>query len=163
LQRFVLCRFAGNGYNPEMNECVHRSHGSSIASSASTNAVLTALYNVLKFECNIQAHTLGCSVRGLDDVHKRVDSYQTYLLKTRNMPLGGSDSDAYLYFVSADLRQCYDRIDQKRLFRRASELLTHDHYVVQKNTVIHSLPSVQRTRTRVSANDVRCTSRVFRP
>jgi hypothetical protein len=53
-----------------------------------------------------------------------------------------------LYFVTADVRQCYDRIDQNRLIRRTRALLRHENYVVQRSMVVRFVQSLRRTRTR---------------
>lgn len=118
------------------------------SSLASANAVLTALYNVLKFECNMQRHCLGFSVMGLDDAHRHLRAFSHHLRHNNSMPAQRAKA-THLYFVTADVRQCYDRIDQNRLIRRTRALLRHENYVVQRSMVVRFVQSLRRTRTRV--------------
>lgn len=123
---------------------------SSKLSSGSPNSVLTPLYNVLKFECSIERRCLGFSVMGLDDVHKKVHAFHRHLNCASFSNGVGARSCNGLYFISVDLKQCFDRMNQKRLFECACNKFAHESYVVQKSTAVYSLASVQRRRIRVS-------------
>lgn len=88
---------------------------------------LAPLYHVLKFECDENPSVLGLAVSGLDQILERIHNF----IGTR----AGGDVDNF-FFLSSDLAQCYDRIDQEKLFDIASQLFTQESYLVAKSTIV---------------------------
>jgi len=92
----------------------------------STNMTLAPLYHVMRFECDENPGILGFAVSGLDQISEKIRAF----VGTR------TGNERKFYFVSSDVAQCYDRIDQKRLFEIASRLFTQESYLVSKSTII---------------------------
>mmetsp|Transcript_12041 Transcript_12041/g.23862 ORF Transcript_12041/g.23862 Transcript_12041/m.23862 type:complete len:620 (-) Transcript_12041:273-2132(-) len=103
----------------------------------STNMTLAPLYHVMRFECDENPGILGFAVSGLDQISEKIRAF----VGTR------TGNERKFYFVSSDVAQCYDRIDQKRLFEIASRLFTQESYLVSKSTIISRGSRVRHERS----------------
>ena len=94
--------------------------------SRSTNQALGQVFDVLTYERKLQQHRYGTGMLGLHEIHRRLlDFLQT----------DRSDNSEF-YFVSLDIRRCYDNINQQHLSELLESIINSDSYALQECTVL---------------------------
>jgi len=91
---------------------------------STVNFQLLDLQNVLSYKRQRCPSIVGASVFSLDDIYtawkKFVDARRT------------RGDDQPLYFVTVDIENCYDSIDQQKLYEIVSSVLQAEDYVVRR-------------------------------
>jgi hypothetical protein len=83
------------------------------SSALSTNSILAGVHDVLKHESTVQPGLMGSSVRGFDEIFRRLLPFVTAWRRSGGGDGGGVDGALpALYFVCADVQSCFDTIDQ---------------------------------------------------
>lgn len=103
---------------------------------------------------------LGASVLGFNDAHAKVSTFVQKLKKVQrnfkcvNILLAFTSLPA-LYFVSTDIKQCYDRIIQDKLFPIVEKVVSENDsvYVLQRYGSVHVDGSLIRKRTKTQVFD----------
>lgn len=111
-----------------------------------TNTVLNDIFEILKYEYLQKPELFGCGLFGL---HYFYDRYRQFIVKLKNYDITQKDMNQstfqnQLFFASVDIQHCYDNIDQEHLLKIIDKLLSHDEYMIQKYTVIHTVESTDR-------------------
>jgi telomerase reverse transcriptase len=96
----------------------------------STNAALRDAFAVLTYEYSRNPTAYGAGLRGLHEFHGR---YRQFLSKLKENGLVKKS----VYFVSVDIRQCYDNIQQEYLLELLDKLLKEQDYLIQRYSVVH--------------------------
>ena len=116
----------------------------------STNAILGDVFEVLRYERDRQPHMFGAGVLGLNEVYPL---YRSFLEKVRRATLSSkvqsrSSATFRLYFVSVDITQCYDNVNQEHLLDILPKFLSESEYQIQNFSVIHPFESMGRVLKR---------------
>ena len=93
----------------------------------SINQQLQNLFHILTFERSRDPSKLGGSVFGMDDVYRK--------LRTFASRFAGQDRPP-LYFVSVDVKDCFDSVKHAKLFGIIAAALEEDEYLVRRYTSI---------------------------
>ncbi len=101
----------------------------------SINQHLQNLFHVLTFERTRQPETMGASVFGMSDVYPK---FKPFVLLMRGSARDGPvQTSAPVYFVSVDVKNCFDTIRQQKLYEVVQKTLHEDEYVVQRYADVH--------------------------
>ncbi|GAA5806718.1 hypothetical protein MFLAVUS_000066 [Mucor flavus] len=99
---------------------------SSTTDADSPNEILRPVFNVLQFEKEQNPELIGNSVLGKNIFYDRLKEYKSKLVDNEK-----------LYFVKADIQNCFDTIDQKILLEILKDTLkSKDGYVNRKISAI---------------------------
>ncbi|XP_064614609.1 telomerase reverse transcriptase-like [Liolophura sinensis] len=93
----------------------------------SVNAQLADVFQVLKFEKLRKPSIVGMSVFGVDDIYAR---WKYFILSRKNKNDGRP-----LYFVSVDVKDCYDSINQQKLFSIITGIIRQsdeEEYIIRR-------------------------------
>lgn len=128
-------------------------------SMAPPNKILQSAFHALKYEHEKKPTLFGAGVLGLTEVFP---SFCTFVeaLKQRRSNNGGStttnsrldDQDSQLYFASADIKHCYDNINQKHLLKLMKSVIDEDVYMTKNNFILHSKDNKSSLRCRWKKN-----------
>jgi len=128
-------------------------------SMAPPNKILQSTFHALKYEHEKKPTLFGAGVLGLTEVFP---SFCTFVeaLKQRRSNNGGStttnsrldDQDSQLYFASADIKHCYDNINQKHLLKLMKSVIDEDVYMTKNNFILHSKDNKSSLRCRWKKN-----------
>ena len=110
--------------------------------SAPPNKVLQSTFHALKYEHEKKPSMFGAGVLGLTEVFpsyclfiealgKKWPNFRSLSAETQNT--GGS-----LYFASADIKHCYDTINQKYLWKLMKAAVVEDVYITKNNFILHT-------------------------
>ena len=108
------------------------------------NKILQSTFNALKYEYEKKPTLFGAGVLGLTEVFpsfchfvnalKLKSNIQTTNSKTQQRSNKNSD----LYFASADIKHCYDTINQKYLYDVLRSVIKEDVYLTKNICVLHT-------------------------
>lgn len=113
--------------------------GGTYADCLSVNQQLTNLFHVLTFEKKRQPEPLGASVFGMDDIYKRFKPFVLGLRQPAAEFDGGPPVvETPVFFVSVDVKNCFDTIKQDKLFRIVEDALKSETYLVRRFVTIIS-------------------------
>ena len=90
---------------------------------------------------NVKPH-----VRLLPTVFEKIVSFTNKLKSTPEFQ--ETQKLPKLYFASADIYHCFDKINQDHLFNLVKKILVEDDYIVQKYAICHPYDSLQRIQTK---------------
>ncbi|GKY95108.1 hypothetical protein MPSEU_000474700 [Mayamaea pseudoterrestris] len=107
------------------------------SSACSTNQILSNVFSVLRDEYNRRQNLFGAGVDGLHYFYPR---YRAFINTLRS----GMSCITPIYFVSVDIRQAYDSIDQNHLLSIVDKVLSQREYCIQRYDVFHPFPSLGR-------------------
>lgn len=98
------------------------------------NKVMQSTFNALRYEYQKKPTLFGAGVLGLTEVYPSFCSFAEALkqLQTKS----GSSPD--LFFTSADIKHCYDTINQKRLFKLMQSMVEEEMYLTKDKFVLCS-------------------------
>ncbi len=98
------------------------------------NKVMQSTFNALRYEYEKKPALFGAGVLGLTEVYPSFCSFAEALkqLQTKS----GSSPD--LFFTSADIKHCYDTINQKRLFKLMRSMVEEEMYLTKDKFVLCS-------------------------
>ena len=119
------------------NNCNNSSNNNSNGNdrtALSTNAILRPAYDVLKYEYSRNTKLFGAGVNDFEEVFAKFAKFKHELRRNETK----SKSLPKLYFATADIKHCYDKINQEYLFELIKEkVLNEDTYFTQKYSVLH--------------------------
>jgi len=131
----------------------------------SPNKILQSAFNALKYEHEKKPSLFGAGVLGLTECFPSFCLFVEALKRQRSNGLGfpppttarhlnedgggaGGGSRSNLYFASADIKHCYDTINQKRLFELMQSVIKEDVYLTKNTFVLHSKDNYSSMRCR---------------
>lgn len=131
----------------------------------SPNKILQSAFNALKYEHEKKPSLFGAGVLGLTECFPSFYLFVKALKRQRSYGLGfpppttaqhlnedgggaGGDSRSTLYFASADIKHCYDTINQKRLYELMQSVIKEDVYLTKNTFVLHSKDNYSSMRCR---------------
>ncbi len=117
----------GKSMNTRLHEISMKPHD-----NLSTNRVLQRSLDVLTYEFGRQPSRFGAGVSGMDSVHSR---FLTFVQENLDR------EDSNLFFVSVDIRHCFDNINQVYLLDLIKKVMRREEYVLQQHTVLRSTSS----------------------
>ena len=121
----------------------------------SPNKILQSTFNALKYEHKKKPSLFGAGVLGLTECFPSFCLFVRALKSQRSEGLGflpptaerqlnegggnvGEGGRRTLYFASADIKHCYDTINQKRLYELMRSVIGEDVYLTKNTCVLHS-------------------------
>ena len=127
----------------------------------STNVILKPSFQILKFEHGEKPEVFGVGVYGFDEFFGRMVGF-VERVKRRSVVTAAAAVSAVtglnnaktppplpkLYFASADIHHCFDKINQPHLFALLTSLLQEDDYLIQKYSVCHPFDGGKKVQTR---------------
>lgn len=130
----------------------------------SPNKILQPTFNALKYEYEKKPSLFGAGVFGLTECFpsfclfvKALKHHRSNGLgfppptTARQLNVGGSSVDGRhqaLYFASADIKHCYDTINQERLYELMRSAVKEDVYLTKNSFVLHSKDNDSSMRCR---------------
>ena len=105
--------------------------------SGSPNWQLLDLHNVLSYERQRCPSIIGASVFSLDDIHT---AWKKFVVSRRTR-----GDDRPLYFVTVDIENCYDSIDQHKLYDIVSSVIQDDYVIRRYVSVLETGGRLRRT------------------
>lgn len=129
------------------------------------NKILQSTFNALKYEHEKKSSLFGAGVLGLTEIFpsfcqfvnalKLKSNIQTINSTTRQhgnknsdsvSSRGGDNAPRALYFASADIKHCYDTINQKHLYDVLRSVINEDVYLTKNSFVLHTKDNDSATR-----------------
>ena len=98
------------------------------------NKVMQSTFNALRYEYEKKPALFGAGVLGLTEVYPSFCSFVEALKQLQSRC--GSSPD--LFFSSADIKHCYDTINQKRLFKLMRSMVDEEMYLTKDKFVLCS-------------------------
>jgi len=105
--------------------------------TGSPNWQLLDLQNVLTYERQRCPSILGASVFSLDDIYT---AWKKFVVSRRTR-----GDDRPLYFVTVDIENCYDSIDQHKLYDIISSVIQDDYVIRRYVSVLEAGGRLRRT------------------
>ena len=102
------------------------------------NKILQSTFHALQYEYEKRPSLFGAGVLGLTEVFPSFCSF-VEALKQRELGLKSTAKGGRtpLYFASADIKHCYDTINQKRLYELMRSVVDEDVYLTKNNFILH--------------------------
>ncbi|KAL3806601.1 hypothetical protein ACHAXA_011159 [Cyclostephanos tholiformis] len=133
----------------------------------SPNKILQSTFNALKYEHKKKPLLFGAGALGLTQFFPSFCLFTKALKSQRFEGLGfpppatkcqlnegggiaGEGGRRTLYFASADIKHCYDTINQKRLYEIMRSVIEEDVYLTKNTYVLHSKDNDMRCRWKKS-------------
>jgi len=118
------------------------------------NKILQSTFHALKYEHEKRPSLFGAGLLGLTDVFPSFCLF-VEALKKRESSLKSTSNGVNcgrgrtpLYFASADIKHCYDTINQKRLYELMRSVVDEDVYLTKNNFILHSNNKIRSLRCR---------------
>lgn len=106
----------------------------------STNSILQSTFDVLKYEYRIKPDSFGSGILGSNQLHPMLNSFLNDVRAKR--------PGANLYYACADIRRCFDKINQGTMLDIVCNIISQGKYLSQKHTIIHPFQSLQKVHVR---------------
>lgn len=107
------------------------------------NKILQSTFHALKYEHEKNPSLFGAGVLGLTEVFPSFCLFVEALkqrepsLKSSTDELNSGRNQTPLYFSSADIKHCYDTINQKLLYEVMQSVVEEDVYLTKNNFILH--------------------------
>ena len=98
------------------------------------NTVMQSTFHALKYEYEKKPNLFGAGVMGLTEVFP---SFCAFVEALKQLKVT-AESPQELFFTSADIKHCYDTINQKRLCKLMRSMIEEDMYVTKDKFVLCS-------------------------
>ncbi len=102
----------------------------------STNKSLCKVFDVLSHEHSQKPKRFGAGLHGLHDLHGKLLDYLQKLKKPASE----------FFFVSVDIKHCYDNINQQYLLELMDRIITKEEYAIQEHTILHLTNSASKVK-----------------
>jgi len=127
---------------------------------APPNKILQSTFHALKYEHEKKPTLFGAGVLGLTEIFPSFCTFVEALKQRRLNNNNGSittnsrhhGQDSQLYFASADIKHCYDNINQKHLLKLMKSVIEEDVYMTKNNFILHSKDNKSSLRCRWKKN-----------
>lgn len=90
----------------------------------SINSIMQSVYSVLKYEGKSDSAQRSFGMNSVNEIHDRLKDFKTRMGKRRYT--------GKFYFAKADVKSCFDTIEQDKVLDIVSEVLAEDEYMLQK-------------------------------
>ena len=144
------CEVLDDDANKATTASLMKSQGNNNTNLVPPNRVLQSTFHALKYEHEKKPTLFGAGVLGLTEVFPSFCSFVEALRQRRSKSSGSTtgSSNVGLYFASADIKHCYDTINQKHLLKLIKSVMEEDVYVTKNNFILHSKDNKKSLRCR---------------
>jgi hypothetical protein len=114
--------------------CGMNSEATKSSDASPPNTVMQSTFHALKYEYEKKPNLFGAGVLGLTEVFP---SFCAFVEALKQLEVT-AESPQELFFASADIKHCYDTINQKRLCKLMRSMIEEDMYVTKDKFVLCS-------------------------